>query len=48
MIVAVLGGVLGILMMIPLRRALVVQLHGVLKYPEGTACAEILKAGAGA
>ena len=48
MLVAVLGGVLGILMMIPLRRALIVQQHGVLKYPEGTACAEILKAGAGA
>ena len=48
MLVAVLGGMLGILMMIPLRRALIVQQHGVLKYPEGTACAEILKAGAGA
>lgn len=45
-LVAVLGGLLGILMMIPLRRALVVQQHGVLKYPEGTACAEVLKAGA--
>jgi uncharacterized oligopeptide transporter (OPT) family protein len=33
-------------MMIPLRRALIVQQHGVLKYPEGTACAEVLKAGA--
>ncbi len=48
MLVAVLGGVLGVLMMIPLRRALIVQQHGVLKYPEGTACAEILKVGAGA
>src|SRR5437870_10164712 len=47
-LVAVLGGVLGILMMIPLRRALIVQQHGVLKYPEGTACAEVLKAGASA
>src|SRR3990172_6048248 len=47
-LVAVLGGMLGILMMIPLRRALIVQQHGVLKYPEGTACAQILKAGAGA
>jgi putative OPT family oligopeptide transporter len=46
MLVAVLGGMLGILMMIPLRRALIVQQHGYLKYPEGTACAEVLKAGA--
>ncbi len=45
-VVAVLGGLLGILMMIPLRRALIVQQHGILKYPEGTACAEVLKAGA--
>jgi putative OPT family oligopeptide transporter len=44
--VSVLGGLLGILMMIPLRRALIVQQHGSLKYPEGTACAEVLKAGA--
>src|SRR5205809_6429506 len=42
--VAVLGGLLGILMMIPLRRALIVAEHGVLKYPEGTACAEVLTA----
>jgi uncharacterized oligopeptide transporter (OPT) family protein len=33
-------------MMIPLRRALIVQQHGYLKYPEGTACAEVLKAAA--
>src|SRR5207253_7132552 len=46
MLVAVLGGLLGILMMIPLRRALIVHQHGYLKYPEGTACAEVLKAGA--
>ncbi|HYM36464.1 MAG TPA: OPT/YSL family transporter, partial [Steroidobacteraceae bacterium] len=46
MLVAVLGGLLGILMMIPLRRALIVQQHALLKYPEGTACAEVLKAGA--
>src|SRR4026209_1781868 len=46
MLVALLGGLLGILMMIPLRRALIVQQHGILKYPEGTACAEVLKAGA--
>jgi putative OPT family oligopeptide transporter len=46
MLVAVLGGLLGILMMIPLRRALIVKEHGTLKYPEGTACAAVLKAGA--
>jgi putative OPT family oligopeptide transporter len=46
MLVAVLGGLIGILMMIPLRRALIVQQHGYLKYPEGTACAEVLKAAA--
>ncbi|TMP98275.1 MAG: oligopeptide transporter, OPT family [Verrucomicrobia bacterium] len=46
MLVAVLGGLLGILMMIPLRRALIVHEHGILKYPEGTACAEVLKAAA--
>jgi putative OPT family oligopeptide transporter len=46
MLVAILGGLLGILMMIPLRRALIVEQHAVLKYPEGTACAEVLKAGA--
>src|SRR3954470_22666275 len=45
-LVSVLGGLLGILMMIPLRRALIVEQHGELKYPEGTACAEVLKAGA--
>src|SRR6267378_2192943 len=48
MLVALLGGLLGILMMIPLRRALIVQQHDELKYPEGTACAEVLKAGANA
>lgn len=46
MLVAVLGGLLGILLMIPLRRALIKEQHGFLKYPEGTACAEVLKAGA--
>src|SRR6201988_475528 len=46
MLVATLGGLLGILMMIPLRRALIVDQHGLLKYPEGTACAEVLKAAA--
>ncbi len=45
-LVAVLGGLLGILMMIPLRRALIHDQHGILKYPEGTACAEVLKTGA--
>ena len=48
MLVAILGGLLGILMMIPTRRALIVHQHGHLKYPEGTACAEVLKAGASA
>ncbi len=48
MLVAVLGGLLGIFMMIPLRRALIRDQHGYLKYPEGTACAEVLKAGASA
>src|SRR5262245_22113112 len=47
-VVSVLGALLGILMMIPLRRALIVAQHGKLKYPEGTACAEVLKAGASA
>lgn len=45
MTVAVLGGLLGILMMIPLRRAFIVKQHGSLPYPEGTACAEVLVAG---
>jgi putative OPT family oligopeptide transporter len=45
MTVGILGGILGILMMIPLRRAFIVGEHGKLKYPEGTACAEVLKAG---
>ncbi|HTK77221.1 MAG TPA: oligopeptide transporter, OPT family [Gemmataceae bacterium] len=45
MTVSVLGGLLGILMMIPLRRAFIVKQHGILKYPEGTACAEVLVAG---
>ncbi|MFZ5496501.1 MAG: OPT family oligopeptide transporter [Verrucomicrobiota bacterium] len=46
MLVGVLGGLLGILMMIPLRRTHIVEDHGVLKFPEGTACAAVLKAGA--
>ena len=45
MLVAALGGLLGILMMIPLRRAFVVKQHGTLPYPEGTACAKVLIAG---
>ncbi len=47
-LVAIVGGLIGVLMMIPLRRALIVQQHGYLKYPEGTACAEVLKAAASA
>ncbi len=39
------GGILGTLMMVPLRRALIVKEHGVLPYPEGTACADVLIAG---
>ena len=45
MLVAVLGGLLGILMMIPLRRAFIVKQHGALPYPEGTACAKVLIVG---
>src|SRR5437879_6592136 len=45
MTVSVLGAILGILMMIPLRRAFIVKQHGKLAYPEGTACAEVLVAG---
>jgi putative OPT family oligopeptide transporter len=44
-LLAATGGVLGILLMIPLRRALIVHEHGVLPFPEGTACARILEAG---
>ena len=39
------GGILGVLLMVPLRRALIVKEHGVLPYPEGTACANVLVAG---
>ena len=42
---AIAGGVLGVLMMVPLRRALIVKEHGTLPYPEGTACADVLVAG---
>jgi len=45
LILAIFGGLLGTLMMIPLRRSLIVKEHGVLPYPEGTACASVLKAG---
>jgi len=44
-VLALMGGILGILMMIPLRRYLIVREHGVLTYPEGTACAEVLIVG---
>jgi putative OPT family oligopeptide transporter len=46
MLVGVLGGLLGILMMIPMRRTMIVDQHKELKFPEGTACAEVLKAAA--
>lgn len=44
-LIALLGGLLGVLFMVPLRNALIVREHGVLPYPEGTACAEVLLAG---
>lgn len=44
-IIALAGGILGVVLMIPLRRALIVQEHETLPYPEGTACAEVLHAG---
>lgn len=44
-LIAVIGGLLGVFFMIPLRNALIVREHGVLPYPEGTACAEVLLAG---
>jgi putative OPT family oligopeptide transporter len=43
--IAFLGGTLGVLFMVPLRNALIVKEHGVLPYPEGTACSEVLLAG---
>lgn len=45
MTISLIGGVLGVLLMVPLRKALIVNEHGVLPYPEGTACAEVLVAG---
>ena len=45
MVLALMGGILGVLMMIPLRRYLIVKEHGILTYPEGTACAEVLMVG---
>src|SRR4030095_9819845 len=45
LVLSLCGGVLGVLMMIPLRRYLIVKEHGTLTYPEGTACAEVLIAG---
>lgn len=45
LILAIFGGILGTLMMIPLRKSLIVDEHGKLPYPEGTACASVLKAG---
>jgi putative OPT family oligopeptide transporter len=45
MVVSILGGLLGILMMIPLRRAFIVRMHDQLRYPEGTACAQVLISG---
>ena len=44
-LIALFGGILGVLFMIPLRKALIVEEHGVLPYPEGMACAEVLLAG---
>src|SRR3954463_9531405 len=45
MMLAFAGGIMGVLMMVPLRRALIVKEHGVLPYPEGAACADVLVAG---
>lgn len=45
LILAIVGGLLGTLLMIPLRRSLIVNEHGNLPYPEGTACGDVLKAG---
>lgn len=45
LMLTLIGGVLGVIFMIPLRRALIVKEDGILPYPEGRACAEVLKAG---
>lgn len=45
MLIAIIGGLLGVFFMVPLRNALIVKEHGVLPYPEGTACSEVLMAG---
>ncbi|TAF51487.1 MAG: OPT family oligopeptide transporter, partial [Sphingobacteriia bacterium] len=45
LILAIVGGLLGTLLMVPLRKALIVNEHGTLPYPEGTACGDVLKAG---
>lgn len=44
-LLSLLGGILGVLFMIPMRRYIIIKEHNVLKFPEGTACAEILKSG---
>ncbi len=44
-LIALIGGLLGVFFMVPLRNALIVKEHGTLPYPEGTACAEVLLAG---
>jgi len=44
-LISLIGGILGVLFMVPLRNALIVKEHGILPYPEGTACAEVLLAG---
>ncbi len=44
-LIALLGGLLGVFFMVPLRNALIVKEHGILPYPEGSACAEVLLAG---
>ncbi len=45
LILSIVGGLLGTLLMVPLRRSLIVNEHGKLPYPEGTACGDVLKAG---
>ena len=45
MAIGIVGGILGVLFLVPLRRSLIVKEHGALKYPEGTACAQVLIVG---